>query len=212
MWSSPVVRLLTRAAPSLDCVFNVEGVTPLVPPPGAAAGVVSGLGKGVTASSIGVLLKASGYRVSCIKIGARAPPSRTWWLQPPLPQPLWAGGVCAAAAATEVPDDSPPARGVGGRQTRTSTWTPAPCRRSSTARCSCWTTGARCVPNAKTPPGGKEGGAASTCSAAAHPRARSPGATPPHDSRMHAALRAGHVGGVACARTRGRAFPPNSGR
>ena len=33
------------------------------------AGVVSGLGKGVTASSIGVLLKACGYRVSCIKIG-----------------------------------------------------------------------------------------------------------------------------------------------
>jgi len=33
--------------------------------------VVSGLGKGVTASSVGVLLKASGYRVSCIKIGAR---------------------------------------------------------------------------------------------------------------------------------------------
>jgi hypothetical protein len=36
----------------------------------AGAGVVSGLGKGVTASSIGVLLKACGYRVSCIKIGA----------------------------------------------------------------------------------------------------------------------------------------------
>jgi CTP synthase len=35
--------------------------------------VVSGLGKGVTASSIGVLLKACGYRVSCIKIGACAP-------------------------------------------------------------------------------------------------------------------------------------------
>ena len=33
------------------------------------AGVVSGLGKGVTASSVGVLFKAAGYRVSCIKIG-----------------------------------------------------------------------------------------------------------------------------------------------
>lgn len=33
-------------------------------------GVVSGLGKGVTASSIGVLLKGCGYRVTSIKIGA----------------------------------------------------------------------------------------------------------------------------------------------
>jgi hypothetical protein len=32
-------------------------------------GVVSGLGKGVTASSIGVLLKNSGLRVTSIKIG-----------------------------------------------------------------------------------------------------------------------------------------------
>ena len=32
-------------------------------------GVVSGLGKGVTASSIGVLLKGCGHRVTCIKIG-----------------------------------------------------------------------------------------------------------------------------------------------
>ncbi|RZS03167.1 hypothetical protein BHM03_00033320 [Ensete ventricosum] len=32
-------------------------------------GVVSGLGKGVTASSIGVLLKACGLRVTAIKIG-----------------------------------------------------------------------------------------------------------------------------------------------
>lgn len=32
-------------------------------------GVVSGLGKGVTASSIGVLLKACGFRVTSIKIG-----------------------------------------------------------------------------------------------------------------------------------------------
>ena len=32
-------------------------------------GVVSGLGKGVTASSIGVLLQACGKRVTSIKIG-----------------------------------------------------------------------------------------------------------------------------------------------
>lgn len=32
-------------------------------------GVVSGLGKGVTASSIGVLLKNCGFRTTCIKIG-----------------------------------------------------------------------------------------------------------------------------------------------
>ena len=31
-------------------------------------GVVSGLGKGVTASSIGVLLKAAGLRVTAVKI------------------------------------------------------------------------------------------------------------------------------------------------
>lgn len=33
-------------------------------------GVVSGLGKGVTASSIGVVLKACGLRVTSIKIGS----------------------------------------------------------------------------------------------------------------------------------------------
>ncbi len=35
-------------------------------------GVVSGLGKGVTASSMGVLLQARGLRVTSIKIGERA--------------------------------------------------------------------------------------------------------------------------------------------
>jgi hypothetical protein len=35
-----------------------------------SGGVVSGLGKGVTASSIGVLLKSCGLRVTSIKIGA----------------------------------------------------------------------------------------------------------------------------------------------
>lgn len=36
-------------------------------------GVVSGLGKGVTASSIGVILKACGLRVTSIKIGILLP-------------------------------------------------------------------------------------------------------------------------------------------
>ena len=61
----------------------VEGFTeasPHLPPPCperadamkyvlVSGGVVSGLGKGVTASSIGVLLKACGLRVTSIKIG-----------------------------------------------------------------------------------------------------------------------------------------------
>jgi hypothetical protein len=38
-------------------------------------GVVSGLGKGVTASSIGVVLKACGLRVTSIKIGLCFHPS-----------------------------------------------------------------------------------------------------------------------------------------
>jgi len=37
-------------------------------------GVVSGLGKGVTASSIGVILKACGLRITSIKIGTCPPP------------------------------------------------------------------------------------------------------------------------------------------
>jgi CTP synthase len=36
-------------------------------------GVVSGLGKGVTASSIGVVLKACGLRITSIKIGTCRP-------------------------------------------------------------------------------------------------------------------------------------------
>lgn len=38
-------------------------------------GVVSGLGKGVTASSIGLILKACGLRVTSIKIGLSLSPS-----------------------------------------------------------------------------------------------------------------------------------------
>jgi CTP synthase len=37
-------------------------------------GVVSGLGKGVTASSIGVVLKSCGLRVTTIKIGRHSCP------------------------------------------------------------------------------------------------------------------------------------------
>jgi hypothetical protein len=37
-------------------------------------GVVSGLGKGVTASSIGVVLKSCGLRVTTIKIGRHSSP------------------------------------------------------------------------------------------------------------------------------------------
>ncbi|URE15730.1 CTP synthase N-terminus [Musa troglodytarum] len=41
-------------------------------------GVVSGLGKGVTASSIGVVLKACGLRVTSIKIGACLAPLQVY--------------------------------------------------------------------------------------------------------------------------------------
>ena len=36
-------------------------------------GVVSGLGKGVTASSIAVLLKSCGLRITCLNIGECVP-------------------------------------------------------------------------------------------------------------------------------------------
>ena len=42
-----------------------------------SGGVVSGLGKGVTASSIGVILKACGHRVTSIKIGTCSTPCDT---------------------------------------------------------------------------------------------------------------------------------------
>lgn len=47
-------------------------------------GVVSGLGKGVTASSIGVLLKACGLRVTSIKIGIFL---LVLWIEVSLPPP-----------------------------------------------------------------------------------------------------------------------------
>lgn len=55
-----------------------------------SGGVVSGLGKGVTASSVGVLLKGCGYRVTSIKIGAQLPGRRAGALQ------------CGAAADSRV--------------------------------------------------------------------------------------------------------------
>lgn len=42
-----------------------------------SGGVVSGLGKGVTASSIGVILKNCGHRVTSVKIGP--PAACSWW-------------------------------------------------------------------------------------------------------------------------------------
>jgi CTP synthase len=42
-------------------------------------GVVSGLGKGVTASSIGVVLKSCGLRVTSIKIGKPRPAAAGWF-------------------------------------------------------------------------------------------------------------------------------------
>jgi hypothetical protein len=53
-------------------------------------GVVSGLGKGVTASSIGVLLKACGLRVTSIKIGnapLSSPPQTPFPPPPPAVSP-----------------------------------------------------------------------------------------------------------------------------
>ena len=63
-----------RAAPPLPALAGHPARTHerCVLPWVCAGGVVSGLGKGVTASSIGVLLKACGHRVTSIKIGGRA--------------------------------------------------------------------------------------------------------------------------------------------
>jgi hypothetical protein len=65
-------------------------------------GVVSGLGKGVTASSIGVVLKACGLRITSIKIG-------TW---PVSPNPRYGRErdwiMAAAAAARYVRRFLPP--------------------------------------------------------------------------------------------------------
>lgn len=55
-WQYPFPRPLT---------FDISTMRYVV----VTGGVVSGLGKGVTASSIGVLLKGCGYRVTHIKIG-----------------------------------------------------------------------------------------------------------------------------------------------
>ena len=123
-----------------------------------AGGVVSGLGKGITASSIGVLLKACGHRVTSIKIGRLA--ARAWHAER---HPIGALGMHATGAAAT------PLSAVGGSrvsaawpkrhsnqlfcliicwisamQTPTSMWTPAPCPPLSTARCLFWTTAERC--------------------------------------------------------------------
>lgn len=96
-------------------------------------GVVSGLGKGVTASSIGVLLKACGFRVTAIKIGEDVPNAAAagMWRMAQQPACRRCQNVCL--------------RACGCSQTRTSTWMRAPCRRLSTEKCLCWMTAARCV-------------------------------------------------------------------
>lgn len=52
-------------------------------------GVVSGLGKGVTASSMGVLLQAQGLRVTSIKIGgfSHSPAGAVHGRMMPMPRP-----------------------------------------------------------------------------------------------------------------------------
>ena len=129
-------------------------------------GVVSGLGKGVTASSMGVLLQAQGLRVTSIKIGERRTLAalRSSWLNAKLMHALQLQSpntsssvfkmslanshsnvqsrrlhACTAAAASLTQQS------VASMQTRTSTRMPAPCRPLSTARCLSWTTAARCV-------------------------------------------------------------------
>lgn len=57
-------------------------------------GVVSGLGKGVTASSIGVLLKACGQRVTSIKIGESDHEWDPAWLPPPARHQAWPCPTC----------------------------------------------------------------------------------------------------------------------
>ena len=49
-----------------------HGVAPVMKYVLVSGGVVSGLGKGVTASSIGVILKNCGHRVTSVKIGMLA--------------------------------------------------------------------------------------------------------------------------------------------
>jgi hypothetical protein len=73
-------------------------------------GVVSGLGKGVTASSVGVVLKACGLRVTCIKIGSCAslpPPEAFLPLKPKETLRLLVLGVDGRGAHWSVPATSP---------------------------------------------------------------------------------------------------------
>lgn len=72
-----------------------------------AGGVVSGLGKGVTASSIGVLLKACGHRVTSIKIGElcfgpQLPLAHAWCGRRRRRCCLCWGGFAATVAETAV--------------------------------------------------------------------------------------------------------------
>ena len=65
----------TTRVTAKDCYSSPPKTLPLGGRPAmkyilVSGGVVSGLGKGVTASSVGVLLKNCGFRVTSIKIGA----------------------------------------------------------------------------------------------------------------------------------------------
>lgn len=90
-----------------------------------SGGVVSGLGKGVTASSIGVVLKACGLRVTSIKIGSLFPSIYS------------ISSVSCSRCSTNSNLSTAP------MQIPTWTSTLAPCLPSSMARFLCWTTAER---------------------------------------------------------------------
>lgn len=97
-------------------------------------GVVSGLGKGVTASSIGVLLKGCGYRVTSVKIGQWGAERRAL-----SPLDMYYGPSLFPRVAVWAPQDAKcdfaPCKPCCS-QTHTSTRMLAPCRRLSTERSS----------------------------------------------------------------------------
>jgi hypothetical protein len=115
-------------------------------------GVVSGLGKGVTASSIGVVLKACGLRVTSVKIGQ--------FFQPPFLSFKWFLGLgsfltaCVFSLDLILPEgEREEGKSKSGccnvgnwrrMQIRILTRMRAPCHRLNTGRFSFWTTAVRC--------------------------------------------------------------------
>jgi len=61
-------RAVDRSSAAADALARARRLSNVMKYVVVSGGVVSGLGKGVTASSIGVLLKASGLRVTSVKI------------------------------------------------------------------------------------------------------------------------------------------------